>query len=81
MITTIITTIILMLIFFPILWGLLKLAFKITWGVVKFTGFLLMILAAPVFFIILFAAGISALLILPILMLFAGVPMFRWSLI
>ncbi len=60
-----------------LLWGLLKFVFKVTWGLLKFTGFLLSVLAVPVLFALLLAFGISALLFLPVIMLFTGIPMFR----
>ena len=75
------TAIIMTVAVFSLVWGLLKFVFKITWGLIKFTGFLLTALAVPVFFIILFAIGISVLLIIPLIMMFAGVPMFRRALI
>jgi hypothetical protein len=58
-------------------WGLLKFTLKITWGLIKFMGFLFLILAGPAFLGILLLVGLSTALFIPCLMFGLGIPMFR----
>ncbi len=62
-------------------WWLLKLCLKISWGLIKFIGFMLMILAIPAFITFLIIYGLSVMLIIPFVMAGCGIPMFRYSLI
>lgn len=56
------------IVFCWLLWQVLKLAFKVSWGILKVVAWLLMLLAAPALILVLLLAGGLALLI-PLAML------------
>ncbi len=74
-------TLILLIISICFSWWLLKLCLKVSWGLIKFMGFMLLVLAAPVFIILLIGFGVSLMLVIPFVMAGCGLPMFRWGVI
>ncbi len=62
---------------FSLCWGLIKFCFNLTWGLIKILGFFFLIAACPVFLVFLIIFGLSSTLLIPILLLGIGIPMFR----
>ncbi len=60
-----------------IIFGIIKAAFRFSWGLVKFVAGLMLFLAFPVAVMILLAVGFTALLIIPFGMFSVGLPLFR----
>lgn len=73
-------TMLIIILLFTCAWGIFKFALKLTWGLIKFTGFLFMLLAGPAFLVILLISGLSIALGIPLVMLILGIPMFRHGL-
>ena len=60
-----------------ITFGLIKAAFRFSWGLLKFAAGLMLFLAFPAAVSILLTFGITALLLLPFAMFSIGLPLFR----
>ncbi len=63
---------ILILIIGWVLWGFIKLALVVSWGLLKLVGIVLSVIAFPVLFIGVLVIGIGAYLLLPLLLVGAA---------